>query len=897
MVGGDNGSSGNVLKSKGDGTMEWGAAITPPTFSSVDYPGDDTALDPAGGQNLIINGGNFTAGVTCTIDGTTPSSITLNSASQMTVAVPAKSAGSYALVISNTDGGSATSANAVSYNGVPAFTNAAGSLGNVEEGETVSLSAAATEPDGGAVNHVITSGALPSGLSINTSTGAITGTAPNVSADTTSNFTVTATDNENQSTARAYSITVTNISPSGNFNAVTYTGDGNSTQSITGLGFKPDFVWIKTRTNAWSHTLMDSTRGINSILGSDGTSAESTYSSSWRGLYGQLDSFDSDGFTVRKGTNAGGSNFNHSNTQYVAWCFKASGGTTSTGSGTGGITNITTQVNNVLGFSIIKFTEGTGTNSTVNHGLSSTPDLVISKRISTNNQGWFVHHKDLSGSQYLFLNTDAAAASSSSVWNGTAPDSTKITLGPWQTETDDYGAQNRIIYAFTSVTGFSKIGKYTAVSGDNFIETGFKPKFLMIKCISHGSTHWEILDSARSPGLLSNGSAVRLRANDSSADGGFNNTPVSFLANGFKINKDVTANSYGDYDTTGRTFMYMAFADDPATTTPTLADSFGIKTYAGNNTSQSITGVGFKPDLTWIKSIDNTRDHNLTDSVRGITHPIYIESAAQLTNSTFLTSFDTDGFSIGNQAAANQSGENFVAWNWKARGLPSINTDGNSTSIVSVNSNAGFSIVRYIGNQTAGHTIGHGLGAVPEMIILKSTNATKPWYVYHVGVDASNPAHYNLRWQATDARQNSATEFNDTAPTSSVFTLGTASGPNGTGDTYIAYCFRSISGYSKFGSYTGNGGNNRSITGLGFKPDFVMIKATSISSDWSIFDSTRGGNKTLIAQSNAAEVTNDSNGYISSFDSDGFTTQVGSSDDVNVNNFNETYIYWAIKIN
>jgi hypothetical protein len=331
----------------------------------------------------------------------------------------------------------------------------------------------------------------------------------------------------------------------------------------------------------------------------------------------------------------------------------------------------------------------------------------------------------------------------------------------------------------------------------------------------------------------------------------------------------------------------MAFADDPTATTPTLADSFNTKTYAGNNTSQSITGVGFKPDLTWIKSRDNTRDHNLTDSVRGITHPIYIETGAQLTNSTFLTSFDTDGFSIGNQAAANQLGEDFVAWNWKAGGLPLINTDGNSTSIVSVNSNAGFSIVRYIGNQTAGHTIGHGLGAVPEMIILKSINATKAWYVYHVGVDASNPAHYNLRLQATDARQNSTTEFNDTAPTSSVFTLGTASGPNGTGDRYIAYCFRSISSYSKFGSYTGNGGTLS--VNVGFQPDFVLVKKSSGTSSWFLFDSVRGDYNRLFPDLTNAESTS---GNQVALTSTGFTSGSGGT-----NNSGSTYIYTAFKIN
>ena len=123
MIGGDNGTSGQVLKSKGDGTMEWGAGTTPPTFSSVDYPGDDTALDPAGGQNLVINGGGFLTGISVKVGGTNASSVTVNSATQITIVTPAKSAGTYALEFTNTDGGNATANSAVSYNGCLLYTS------------------------------------------------------------------------------------------------------------------------------------------------------------------------------------------------------------------------------------------------------------------------------------------------------------------------------------------------------------------------------------------------------------------------------------------------------------------------------------------------------------------------------------------------------------------------------------------------------------------------------------------------------------------------------------------------------------------------------------------------------------------------------------------------------
>jgi len=870
-----------------DGTAWQRMGIAPPTFSSVDYPGDDTALDPAGGQSLVINGGVFNNGITVTIGGTTPSSITRNSATQLTVTAPAKSAGTYALVFTNTDGGTATATNAVSYNGVPVFTNAAGSLGSVQTGSTVSLSAAAPEPDGGAVSHTISSGALPSGLSLNASTGAITGTAPSVSASTTSNFTVTANDNENQSVDRAYSITVIPKLPSDNFNIVTYAGNSASdssgtTQSITGVGFKPDFVWIKRRDGAEAHFNFDSTRGPAKTLYPSSSDQQFNETNS-------LTSFDNDGFTVSgyNGTNKQGETF-------VAWCWRLNGGTTSSNSD-GDITS-TVQVNNDLGFSIAKWESSSSSSHTIGHGLNGKPDAMLYKKYSASGD-WFLYTDIIDGSwDELVLNGTGAKSD----FSGTYATNTTFKSLSSQASND------WITYSFKSVAGFSKIGKYAVPSGggDTFVETGFKPKFLMIKCTSHGSTHWEMLDSTRSPGLLSNGSAVRLRANDTSGDAGFNDTPVRFLSNGFMLKKSVTANIYGDYHASGRTYFYMAFADDPTPTTPTLADSFNTKAYTGNGGTQSITGTGFTPDMVWLKNRTTTASHLLHDSVRGTgstktLFPNHTPAEGQNSSYGWIDSFDTNGFAVNassNGHHSNKNGDGYIAWNWKAGGLPLINTSGNSTSIVSVNSNAGFSIVRYIGNQTAGHTIGHSLGAVPEMIILKSLNSTNPWYVYHAGVDSSYPAHYNLRLNETDARQDSTTEFNDTAPTSTVFSLGTATGPNKTGDRYIAYCFRSISGYSKFGSYSGSGSNSNAVS-LGFQPNFVMVKRSSGTGGWLIYDSLRSGsnpiNDRIEANNDQAEQTNSGDKWLN-FNSTNFEA---NGSDTELNASGSTYIYMAFKIN
>ena len=864
MVGGDNGSSGNVLKSKGDGTMEWGAAITPPTFSSVDYPGDDTALDPAGGQSLIINGANFASGVTCTIDGTTPSSITLNSATQITVTTPAKSAGTYALVISNADGGSATASNAISYNGIPAFTNAAGSLATVFEGDSVNVSAAATEPDGGAITYAITSGALPSGVSLNTSTGAITGTAPSVSASTTSNFTITATDDENQSTARAYSITVNPNLPEANFNVVTWTGTG-SAQTIN-VGFEPDLILFKSRNQGYNSDIYDSSRGTNNYLRTNDTITE-------YGASDQITATSSTGFTL--GT---GNAVNQNTTTYVAWCFKASGGTTSTGSATGGITNITTQVNSALGFSIIKFTEGTGTSSTVNHELGSAPELVLSKRTSGNNQGWFVHHSSLSGSQYLFLNTDAAIASSSSVWNGTAPDSTKITLGPWQTETDDYGAQGRIIYAFKSVTGFSKIGSYTGAGLSKIIQTGFEPAYLMIKGSSNAGSWW-ILDNKRNTANPRN-NILRL---DTAGTEVTNTTyDVNFLSNGFELVGNNT-----DINGSGRTYIYMAFAANPDTTSPTLADSFNAQLYTGNGGTQSITGVGFKPDLVWLKGRSVNYNHWFYDSVRGVNKGLNSNSnSAQNTTTGLFSSFDSDGFTLGSNGEVNQSSANYVAWSWKAGNLPSINTDGSTTAIVNANVAAGFSIV-HLPSHSGSYTVGHGLSGVPDLIITRVYSGTSNWLVYNSVNGARNYMVLN-----TDAANSAATAgYEYDAVTSTTFTnLISASTLS-----YIHYCFKSISGFSKIGGYTGTGSSGNAQN-IGFQPDFVMIKSTA-QYGWNVYDSKRPsgsitGRYMLIANANDTEYT--TSAVHIDLTSTGFSFPNGYD---GTNKSSQNYIYMAFKIN
>ena len=227
----NNGTDGEFLQTDGTGGMAWASPITNPTITSIDYPGSTTAADPAGGESVIINGTLFASGITCTVGGT--SAVTaFNSATQITITTPAKAAGPYTVAVLNPDGGTASQANFIQYSGVPVWSTAAGTLGNVIEGAAASFQVTATEGSD-TIEYAVTTGTLPTGLSLATATGAITGTAPTVSADTTTTFSITATDDENQTSAsRSFSITVQNDAPSNHFNTVLYTGN-DGTQSIT----------------------------------------------------------------------------------------------------------------------------------------------------------------------------------------------------------------------------------------------------------------------------------------------------------------------------------------------------------------------------------------------------------------------------------------------------------------------------------------------------------------------------------------------------------------------------------------------------------------------------------------------------------------------------------------
>jgi hypothetical protein len=269
-------------------------------------------------------------------------------------------------------------------------------------------------------------------------------------------------------------------------------------------------------------------------------------------------------------------------------------------------------------------------------------------------------------------------------------------------------------------------------------------------------------------------------------------------------------------------------------------DYFNTVLYTGTGATQSVT-VGFQPDFLWTKSrTDAGYAHFLHDVNRGVTKRIQCSAiSGESTTTNTLTSFDSNGFTMGADSTTemNKSGSSYVAWNWLGGGTAVSNTDGSITSSVSANTTSGFSIVSYTGTGAVGD-IGHGLGSTPKMIIKKRRNGADAWNVWHESLGDGSKALYLNTTNATDTNANYASNV----PTSSLFYVGTDSQINASGGTYIAYCFAEVKGFSKFGSYTGNGNADGTFVYTGFKPAFVLLKSSSSGAvGWITHDNKRIG--------------------------------------------------------
>ena len=332
------------------------------------------------------------------------------------------------------------------------------------------------------------------------------------------------------------------------------------------------------------------------------------------------------------------------------------------------------------------------------------------------------------------------------------------------------------------------------------------------------------------------------------------------------------------------------------TTVNKSTDYFNTKLYTGNGSTNAITGVGFQPDWTWLKSRSDTYSHSWTDAVRGVTKKIASNNSnAEYTSSTELTSFDSDGFTLGTDAGVNNNASTFVSWNWKANGQGSSNGDGSiTTTYTSANTTSGVSIIQYTGNGVDGATIGHGLGVAPTFLITKKTSGSESWYVGSSGLTSWD---YKLYLDTTDAQStNSPSVWGGAAPTSSTVSLGNSAPTNASGQTYIMYAFAEKTGFSKFGSYTGNGNADGPFVYTGFKPAFVLIKkATGSADSWFINDNKRSSSGGFNENSYYIRPNeNATEGTSSSLAIDILSNGVKiKNTDTAYNNDNSTYIYMA----
>ena len=281
----------------------------------------------------------------------------------------------------------------------------------------------------------------------------------------------------------------------------------------------------------------------------------------------------------------------------------------------------------------------------------------------------------------------------------------------------------------------------------------------------------------------------------------------------------------------------------PTPTIPAGNLFMNATTYTGTGATQvitnGVTGQSFQPDFVWFKTRNAVNENVWIDSVRGVNQDLYSSlTSAENTVTDRLLSFNSNGVTVGVDAGrgVNYAGQTQVAWQWKAGGTAVSNTSGSITSSVSANTTSGFSVVTYTGaSGGAASTVGHGLGVAPSMIIVKNRSGAFFWSVYHASLGATQ----YLQLSSTNAAATDSGQWNNTAPTSTVFSEGGSNNTGAASNNYVAYCWTPIAGYSAFGSYTGNGSTDGPFVYTGFRPRWILIKRTDAINNWFIFDTAR----------------------------------------------------------
>jgi len=524
----------------------------------------------------------------------------------------------------------------------------------------------------------------------------------------------------------------------------------------------------------------------------------------------------------------------------------------------------------------IKYSGSYGTNGFYLNFGNTTSTTTLGYDTSGNGNNWTTNNISLTAGSTYDSMTDSPTVTSASVanyatLNATVPSSYSGTLSNGNLNfSQPVGATNAVS---TVVPTSGKWYFEAAWTGGNFCEIGIIPAATAGTSSGVSATNCVVMELQTGTIYKANVSQQAVSSYAATTDicgvafdcsagtvqfyknGSTNGTAVSVTAGSYAA---FVSNGSGAQTNTGFVnFGQRGFAYTPPTgfnalntynlPTPTIANGaqyMAATTYTGNNSTQSINNgnnntiaTTFKPDLVWVKDRSATAFHYLTDSVRGANLQLYSNStAAETSTASAITGFASNGFTLGNNTDVNGV-DNYIGWQWKANGAGVSNTNGSITSTVSANTTAGFSVVTFTGTFAAA-TVGHGLGVAPSMIIVKTrTQASVDWAVYHTSMGATNGMYLN----ATNAQFATSTWWNNTSPTSSVFSVAGAAQTNGNAQNMVAYCWAAVAGYSAFGSYTGNGSADGTFVYTGFRPRWIMVKQTTASSttNWWIYDSSR----------------------------------------------------------
>lgn len=886
----------NLLEQYNAGLNQWQAIDTPPTITNLSYSGSLTAADPAGGTTITLTGTNFQSGATVTVGGTAASSVTVASSTSITFTTPVKTAGDYDVVVQNSNGLRATLTNGLTINGTPTFTTGA-TLTPVSSNATISITILATEPDGGTIAYSQTTGTsnpLPGFLSLNAGTGALTGTAPSVSSDTTHTFEITATDNENQTINRTFTLVVNRLYYSHPVPSSMTFSDARSqhlSRTPSGTGNRQIFTlssWIKK-------TDVAAESGQGAIFGS-GIDANNR----------DVLRIGTDGLIEYQGIISGTSKSvktesiirGHSEWAHVMLVVD----TTQSSSAN--------RVKIYLDGQLQTLSGNTGdwhaqnSNTSVNHTCIQ---LVAAR---TDDGSGNTLHWDGSLAEVHLVDGSALTPTSFGEDHG----------GDWKPKaySGSHGTNGFYLpFRQEGEAGWS-VTQHEGTNEPQIItNVGFDPDLVWFKWRDGGSG-WEVHDTLREEGH-------RLLLDTNMADASGINGVTAIVNDGYQLN-----NSGGGGESNGANRTYVVYHWDAGTGqvqnkklealgavggilyrgdtfefTATVTGTYAVSYTGGGDNASASGSTGIGDNMT----LFNWGTHELfKNGVSQLTwrgaylsntggSQSYVRQRAAQNGSTTLALAAGDTVKV--VLAGSNADLNYGTYYNTYQGAPSItftspnnNTSGSINAQVKANPTHGFSIVKYTGTGSAA-TIGHGLSSAPKWIAIKNLTDAESWAVGHdnIGWD------YSMKFDDNSARTSGAAIFNATGPTSTLFSVGTNNRTNSNNDSYIAYVWSEVTGYSKFGTYSGSGSAGQAIA-LGFRPGLVIIKRYDSTGNWVLFDHLRSpygrADDALSLDVNDRTYTSADGVVGIDFTSTGFTLQ---DNHTTRNASGGSYVYMAFKDN